>query len=175
MNEEYLIGIFDDEEKLVVASHKIKNEKIEIIDFFTPFPVHGLDELLGITRSRLPFVTLGAGAFGLTLALTFQVWTSAFDWPINVGGKPMLSIPAFVPVTFELMVLCGALTTVAAFLFRAKLFPTQVAKSIDVKQLDDKFLVVIKSEKNSEKISSILKENGAITVERKMLELNNEN
>ena len=175
MNEEYVIGVFDDEEKLLKASQKIKNEKIQIVDFYTPFPVHGLDEILDITRSRLPYVTLGAGAFGLTLALTFQVWTSAFDWPINVGGKPMLSIPAFIPVTFELMVLCGALTTVAAFFFRAKLFPSQVAQSINLKQLDDKFLIVVRTSNNYEKTTSILKEHGALNVEKKKLELNDEN
>jgi len=142
---EFVIGVFDDEEKLVKAGILVKKENFTIQDFFTPFPVHGLDDLLDIQRSRLPFVTFVAGGIGLILALSFQVWTSAVDWPINVGGKPMLSIPAFIPITFELMVLCGALTTVAAFLFRAKLFPGQMPVTIDRRQLDDQFLIVIPS------------------------------
>lgn len=158
MSQKYLVATFDDEHDLVHAAHSVKENKGEIIDFFTPFPVHGLDDLLGITRTRLPFVTFGAGAFGLVLALTFQVWTSAYDWPINVGGKPMLSIPAFIPITFELMVLFGALTTVAAFFFISKLYPSKNVKLYNVRQLDDKFLMLVKINNNQADLEKILKD-----------------
>ncbi len=165
---EFVIGVFDDEEKLVKAGTLVKRDNFHIQDFFTPFPVHGLDELLDIKRSRLPFVTFVAGGMGLILALAFQVWTSAVDWPINVGGKPMLSIPAFIPITFELMVLCGALTTVAAFLFRAKLFPGQIPVTIDRRQLDDQFLIVIPSGEKNAELEKLLRDNGAVKVEKQM-------
>ena len=158
MEQQYLLATFDDETDLVKVSHKLKNSQISIEDFYTPFPVHGLDDFLNITRSRLPYVTFVAGALGLTLAMLFQVWTSAVDWPINVGGKPMLSIPAFIPIAFELMVLFGALATVAAFFYIAKLYPTKTPKLFHPKQLDDKFLILIKIENNREKIEEIIKE-----------------
>jgi hypothetical protein len=167
MSDQFIVGLFDDEEMLVSAAVILKNEGIKIYDIYTPFPVHGLDEVLDITRSRLAFITFGAGAFGLILSITFQVWTSAFDWPINVGGKPMLSIPAFIPVTFELTVLFGALATVAAFLFRSNLFPSKEAKIFELKQTDDKFLIVLDSKSTKEKfenISLLLKKNGATNV-----------
>jgi len=157
MSQQYILATLDDEHDLVEVSHELKNHQIEIEDFYTPFPVHGLDGILGITRSRLPYVTFAAGATGLTVAILFQIWTSAVDWPINVGGKPMLSIPAFIPITFELMVLFGALTTVAAFFYVSKMYPTKVGKTFHPRQLDDKFLVLVKVQNNQEKIEEIVK------------------
>lgn len=173
MSEEFIIGYFDDEEKLAHAGFKVKEENFRIHDVYTPFPVHGLDDLLGIKRSSLPYVTFAAGGVGLVLSMAFQIWTSAFDWPINVGGKPMLSIPAFIPVTFELMVLFGALTTVAAFFYRSKLFPGKDPVVLDRKQLDDQFLLVVKrgaGEENA-KLIQLLKTHGAIKVENKKVEV----
>jgi hypothetical protein len=167
MSNRFIVALFDDEEDLVSAARELKKEGVKIHDIYTPFPVHGLDEVLDISRSRLAFVTFGAGAFGLILAIAFQIWTSAFDWPINVGGKPMLSIPAFVPVTFELMVLFGALTTVAAFFYRSKLFPSKIAVIFEPKQTDDQFLIVLDSldgNENFEKINVFLKKHGATNV-----------
>ncbi len=158
MSQKYIVASFDDEHDLVHAAHEVKDVKAEIVDFFTPFPVHGLDDLLGITRTRLPYVTFGAGAFGLTLAILFQIWTSAYDWPINVGGKPMLSIPAFIPITFELMVLFGALSTVLAFFIVSKLYPSKNVKLLNVRQLDDKFLMLVKVQNNQDALEKILKE-----------------
>lgn len=168
--QQYILATFDDEHDLVEISHDLKKSQITIEDFYTPFPVHGLDVFLGITRSRLPFVTFVAGAIGLTFAMLFQIWTSAVDWPINVGGKPMLSIPAFVPIAFELMVLFGALTTVAAFFYVSKLYPTKTPKILHPRQLDDKFLVLVKVENNREKIEEIVK---VRTSEYKMLSQEN--
>lgn len=170
MNKKFLIAVFDDEHNLIEASHKLKEAKVDIVDFYTPFPVHGLDELLGINRTRLPYVTAAAGAFGLILAMGFQIWTSAFDWPINVGGKPMLSIPAFAPVAFELMVLFGALTTVAAFFYLSKLYPSQKEITLDLRQLDDKFVALVNMPENKEQAEKILTEYHAQVSYREMAE-----
>lgn len=167
MSKRFIVGHFEDEEKLVAAAVSLKKEGLKIYDFFTPFPVHGLDEILDISRSRLPVVTFFMGLFGLILAIGFQVWTSAFDWPINVGGKSMLSIPAFIPVAFELTILFGALSTVAAFLWKAKLFPTKEIELIHTKQTDDLFVIVLEnigSTHDFEKIDRILKNEGASEV-----------
>lgn len=167
MNNKFLLGIYGDEEALIHSAQEIKKEGIKIFDFYTPFPVHGLDDLLDIKRSRLPNVTFIAGAVGLAVAILFQVWTSAFDWPIDVGGKPMLSIPAFIPVTFELTILFGALSTVAAFFFISNLFPTKVTKIMELRQTDDYFILAIQNDFSSvdiEKINNILIKNGAIKV-----------
>ncbi len=156
--KKYIFGIYEDEEKLLNVGHKLNDQNISIIDFFTPFPVHGLDQIQGIERTKLPFVTFIAGGIGLALAIGFQVWTSAFDWPINVGGKPMLSIPAFIPVTFELMVLFGALISVLAFFVKSDLYPTKENIILNKFQLDNRFVVLVE---NSEIARKILTESGA--------------
>lgn len=164
MSGRYILGVFSDDEKMVHTAKLLKKDGIIIYDIYTPFPLHGLDEILGITRSKLPIVTLIAGACGLLLALFFQVWTSAVDWPINVGGKPMLSIPAFIPITFEIMVLLGALTTVVAFFFKANLFPGKEVVLFDHRQTDDQFILAVQRKDQSldvDKISAFLKLHGA--------------
>ena len=105
MEKKFLIGIFDDEEVLVKGATTLVRKGYSIYDIYTPFPVHGLDDLLGIKRSRLPYVTFVMGAVGLIFSLIAQSYISSAVWPINVGGKPFISIPAFIPITFEITVL----------------------------------------------------------------------
>lgn len=143
MAKKYLLGVFVDELEMLHAAHELKKSKIEIHDIFTPFPVHGLDEVLNITRSRLPYVTAIAGGTGLTLALIFQYWVSVIDWPINVGGKPFNSFAAFVPIAFEITVLFGAFISVFAFLGRSKLVPVFTANIMHEGATQDKFVIAL--------------------------------
>ena len=142
-NLNYMIGVFDDEENLIKAAKKLKGLNVEIFDIYTPFPVHGLDDLLNIKRSRLPIICFVAASVGCILAFLFQHWVSVVDWPIIVGGKPHNSFPAFIPVAFEITVLVGALVTVAAFFWRAGLRPGAVARIPHSRCTDDKFAVAI--------------------------------
>jgi hypothetical protein len=138
-----LLGSFFDEEDLLSAGKMLKLNNIAIKDIYTPFPVHGLDEILEIKRSRLPIVCFFSSILGLSLAIYFQIWTSQVDWPLNVGGKPFNSFVAFLPVTFEVMVLFGAIITVFAFFLRSNLFPGKDAKILNVKITDDTFVLAI--------------------------------
>jgi len=123
MAERFLVGSFSEPGPMLAAVATLRSAGVAIHDVFAPYPVHGLDQAMGIRRSRLPFVTLLAGLGGLCFALAFQYYTAVFDWPLDVGGKPENSTLAFVPVCFELTVLIGGLSTVGAFLLRARLFP----------------------------------------------------
>jgi len=134
---------FRDEHALSFAVANLKERKISVLDAYTPYPVHGLDELLGQRRSRLPVVCFVAASVGCLSSLWFQVWTSAQNWPINVGGKPMVSIPAFIPVTFEVTVLLGGLVTVAAFLIRSRLFPGRQAVMPHLNVTNDGFWLAV--------------------------------
>lgn len=138
-----LCGIFDDEKKVIAAVRAAEAAKIPVHDVYTPFAVHGLDEAMGIRRSRLPWVCLVVGGLAGMFALGFQSWALAVSWPLNIGGKPFLAIPAFVPVTFEMTVLLGGLATVAAFLARCGLFPGKRARSPDPRVTDDRFLLAV--------------------------------
>lgn len=173
MKKDFVLAIFDDEEKLLKGAEKARDKSIELYDVYTPFPVHGLDDAMGIKRSFLPYVTFIAGAVGLTIAITLQVWTMAIDWPINVGGKPFISWPAFIPISFELTVLFAAHTTVLAFLVYNKLFPGKTPVLMHEEQTCNKFVVAIEKEKaNFDDVSALFKEQGALEVKIQNVEMN---
>jgi len=139
-----VIGFFDSESALIEATEKVKNANYQYFDAFTPYPVHGLDAAQGLKRSPLPFVTFAAGLTGVTLGFLLQYWTSAVDWPLNVGGKPFNSWPAFVPVMFECTILFAGLATAGGmFLFNG--LPNVKRKIFDPKITRDRFAIVIEA------------------------------
>ena len=117
----YVSAYFLDEEDLLKGIKKMKDNDVNIIDAFTPFPVHGLDKALGIRRSWLPRVGFIGGAIGAFSGFFFQKWVFTVGYQMNIGGKPFFSIPSFIPITFECTVLFAAFFMVFAFLFRSKL------------------------------------------------------
>jgi len=137
-----LIGYFDDEGALLRAVRAARAAGVAVEDAFTPYAVHGLDEAMGLRRSRLTWVCFCAGLCGGALALSFELWTSVVSWPLNIGGKPFASVPAFIPVTFELTVLSAALASAAAFFFRSRIFPGKRAAPLP-RVTDDRFALVL--------------------------------
>ncbi len=112
------------------------------VETYTPFPIHGMDDALGLKPSIVPWATFLGGLVGFSTALFLQVWTSAIDWPINVGGKPLISGPAFLPILFELTVLLGGLST-AGFMFVLNGLPTAKANPFDPRISDDRFALYV--------------------------------
>ncbi len=132
---------FNDDEALLKAAKALKSKGISLYDAYSPFPIHGIDEVLDEKRSRLPIVCFIAASLGCMGSMYFQVWSSAYSWPINVGGKPFASIPAFLPVTFEVTVLFGGLVSVFAFFVRSRLFPGKELKMPHPNVTDDGFWI----------------------------------
>ena len=137
-----LVATFTDEAGLLAATRAARAAGVPIDDAYTPYAVHGLDEAMGLRRSRLTWVCFAAGLTGATLALGFQLWTSVVSWPLNVGGKPFASVPAFIPVTFELTVLSAALVSAATFLLRSHLGPGRRVVPLP-RVTDDRFTLVL--------------------------------
>ena len=111
LKEEKVFGIaaiFDTPAAIMKAVKALRAEGVERMDALTPFPVHGLDRALGYRFSPVPWITLLGGMTGCAGALLLQWWTSAVDYPLVISGKPLFSLPAFIPVTFELTVLLSA-------------------------------------------------------------------
>ncbi len=104
-----VLAEFSGPEALVEAAAQVRDAGYSRFDAHSPFPVHGIDPAMGIRRTRLPWIVLGAGITGAVVALVMQWWTNAVDYPILISGKPMFSLPANIPVTFELIVLFSAL------------------------------------------------------------------
>lgn len=140
--EKYLIGVFDDDELLLNAIKVLRTKGVKILEAFTPFAVHGIDDALGYKRSRLPQAAFIFGATGTTCAVSFQSWTLGFDWPMNIGGKAHLPFPDFIPVSFEFTVLCASLGMVFTFLLASGLGPGSKKVIFDHRFSDDKFILV---------------------------------
>lgn len=138
-----LVATFRHEQHLRRAVGQVRRRGARIGDVYSPYAIHGLDEDLGWRPSRLTWACGICGAAGAVFMLAFQFWTNTIDWPLNVGGKPFNSLPAFVPVTFEAMVLCGAIGTVLAFFVTCRLWPGKQATMIEQHVTDDRFVVVI--------------------------------
>jgi hypothetical protein len=117
------VAFFEDEACLLRGIRAVREEGLLVHDAYTPYAVHGMEEALALPPSRLTFVCFAAGVLGLGAALALQHYASVVSWPLNVGGKPFNSFPAFIPVAFELLVLTAGLVTVAAFFLRSRLWP----------------------------------------------------
>ncbi len=170
----FVLGVYDDEDVLLEAVGKVRGAGVKIHEVYTPFPVHGLDEELGYKRSRLPIAAFMFGTLGLSLALTMQIWMMGVDWPMIIGGKDFVPLPAFVPVSFEMTVLLAAFGMVGTFLVVSDLKPWKDPKMLDLRITDDKHVMAIDlgSNKtvNSDEINSILKDSGAVEINDKEVE-----
>jgi Protein of unknown function (DUF3341) len=144
MKRTILLASFAQEDDLVAAVRAVRNRGWDIVDIHAPYAVHGLEHVLNWPRSRLPAACLFGGALGVGLATWFQYWTSAWDWPLNVGGRPWNSLPAFVPVIFESMVLLAGFTLVFAWMFRCRLYPGKEAQLPLEGITNDRFLIIFR-------------------------------
>lgn len=158
----YITAYYSDEVDLLKGVKLMRSKGLEIADVLTPFPVHGLDSVMGMKRSRLSVVAFAGGAIGAISGFAFQTWVFTSAYPINFGGKPLFSVPSFIPVTFELTVLFAAFAMVIAFFITNKIGPGAKTVIHDERITDDRFLVVVKmDETKSDNALSILKEAGA--------------
>ncbi len=111
-----LMAEFEKPDQLVAAAQRASKEGYCRMDAYAPYPVEGLAEALGFRRTRVPLIALIGGLIGGVGGFYMQYWIAAIDYPVNVGGRPLNSWPAFIPVTFELTVLGAALSAVLGML-----------------------------------------------------------
>lgn len=111
-----LLAEFDTPAALLAATSRVREEGYRRMDAYTPFPVEGLAAALGFRHTRVPLITLIGGILGGLAGYSMQYWISAVEYPLNVGGRPLNSWPAFIPVTFELSILGAALAAVLGML-----------------------------------------------------------
>src|ERR1700731_1269194 len=111
-----VMGEFETAKQLLHAAAKVRDAGYRKMDAYAPFPVEGLSEALGLRRSWVPLVTLLGGLGGGLTGFLFQVWDNVSSYPMNIGGRPLNSWPAFIPVTFELTILGASLSAVFGML-----------------------------------------------------------
>jgi hypothetical protein len=126
------------------AASRLRDARYTRFDVLTPFPVHGMDEAMGLKRSWIPWVTAFMAGVGILTAQVMMVWIMVYDWPLNYGGKPFWAWPSFVPITFELMVLFSGVTTavVAIWAGRRRNVP-QPPTQADIRATSDRFVLWI--------------------------------
>jgi len=116
-----LVASFADEAAIVRAVGALRRAGLSSIETYTPYPVEALDALLPRPRWRLPVAVFLGGLVGLVLGFGMQWYAAAIDYPLNIGGRPLASWPAFIPIAFEIAVLCAVLAGFFGFLALARL------------------------------------------------------
>lgn len=163
-----MAGIWEDEHALVEAARKVRQSGFKKFEAITPFPIHGIDEAMDIPFSWIPWVTLVTCLAGFAFGVWFTWWVAAVSWPVNIGGKPMWSVPAFVPIMFECTILFGALGSVGV-LFAVCGLPQVDPPVIDTTLSSHRFGLFIPEDDagyNQASIEKMLREFGAIEVKR---------
>ncbi len=136
-------GVFDSEESILAVTRESRRRGFQIADVYTPYAVHRLDEAMGLRRSWLPWVCFICGILGGAAMLWLATWTLAIDWPSNIGGKPFNSLPAIVPIVFEMVVLCAGYGVIFALLIHCRLLPGRKARLVHPRVTDDRFAIVL--------------------------------
>lgn len=168
--KDIVYGLYNDEEDLLRAVKRARADHLEIMDVYTPFPIHGLDPLLGLAESRLHIAGFIYGALGTLTAFGGMSWIFTRDWPQIFGGKPHWPVPAFIPITFELTVLFASIGMVVTFYVINGLGPGVVNPTIDLRITDDKFCIAFdKSEVDASAAESFLRSSGASEVHSKTI------
>lgn len=168
--EKGLYGVlaeFDDPNSVVAAARKVHEEGYRKVNAYSPYPLEELSEAIGFHRDRVALAAFAGGLMGVLGGLGLQVWTSAFDYPINIGGRPYISLPAFVPITYECMILLAAFGAVIGMLALNGLpqpyHPIFNAPNFN-RASTDRFFIVIEAADvkfNQDKVKSLLAGLGA--------------
>ena len=165
-------AIYDDEEPLMATAKILRTQGIKVKDVFSPFPIHNIDGVIGVPRTRLAICAFIYGITGTCLATLMMWYMMVHDWPTDIGGKPSfayyMNVPAFIAITFESTVLCAAHGMAITYYLRCWMLPGVKAKNPDPRTTDDKFLMIV--EANEDKVSGIestLKAGGASEISHK--------
>lgn len=174
MSDRKLWGVlaqYENPHAIMHACERVRAAGYEKWDACTPFPVHGLDKAMGVPPSKLPWAVLVVGLLGSTFMLWFQSWAMGNAYPMIVGGKPLFSMPAFVPVWYEVTVLSSCVTAFLANWIMNGLpqpnHPAFASKAFE-RVTDDKFFIMIEAADGRfdlERTKGLLKDAGATLVE----------
>ena len=161
--KKFVVGCFYDEQVLFPAVKAVRKEGYKIHDVYTPFPMHGLDAVMGLRDTSLHTAGFVYAITGTATALGFISWALTTDWPLNFGGKPHFSLPAWIPIIFELTVLFSAVGMVLTFCYLCQLAPFVKKDHFHLRATDDTFVMAIEcnDKTNEEEVRGFLAGLGA--------------
>lgn len=162
----FVVACFNDEAVLFPAVKKVRMAGYKIHDVYTPYAVHGLDHAMGLRETSLHTAGFIYAATGTATALGGISWVLAYDWPLNIGGKPHFSLPAWVPIIFELTVLFSAVGMVLTFCYLCQMAPFLKKHHFHLRSSDDLFVMVIEctAKTNVEELKAFMNSTGAVEV-----------
>lgn len=167
-----LLAEIENPKQLMDAARKVNQAGYTHFDTYSPFPIHGMDEAMGLKPSKLGWIVFGHGLLGFAGGLALQIWTHSVAYPINISGKPFVNIPSFVPITFELTILIAGL---GAFfgLFYLNDMPRHHNPLFNSENIaratDDGFFICIEARDelfSEEKTKKLLEDAGATNIEK---------
>ncbi len=175
MSDKVLYVMYDDDEVLKNSAKQLVAKGVKINEVFSPFPIHGIDPIIGVKNTRLGIMAFLYGLTGLTLATVGMRFFMIVDWPMNIGGKPNFSylenMLAFVPISFEFTVMCAAHGMAITYLLRNKTLPGMPAQNPDPRTTDDKFVMEIRMSENHNvteaELDGMLQEIGYLELDKK--------
>lgn len=175
MADRVIYAMYDDDEVLKTGAKKLVAAGVHIKDVFSPFPIHGIDPIIGVKHTRLGIVAFMFGLFGLALSVIGFKYIMIDNWPMNIGGKPSFTLlenfPAFVPITFEFTVLFAAHGMALTYLLRNKTLPGMPADNPYPRTTDDRFVMEIRLSDNagftSSELHTKIKETNIVEIEEK--------
>lgn len=165
-----LIGVWEDEDKLMETAHALKDAGIKVQDIYTPYPVHGLDRVIGVRRSNLSIVAFLCGLTGFSLAVLMIWYMYIYDWPMDIGNKPVKFTPSWIPVMFESTVLCTAFGMAFFFFWRNRMVHGIKPELLDVRQTDDYLIVAVETPTTDEynKVKSIFDSHSPVEIRERV-------
>ncbi len=161
MDTKYILGVYDQEDTLLAAFRKMKEEGLEIEDVFTPYPVHEVLEKHG-RKSRMTIIGWFYGFFAALAVLSFLFYTAVVNWPLNYGGKPSNAFPSFMVITIVLTIFSITILSLGTFSWRANLWPSNEKPIFHEQATNDKFVILVDKQKvDVKKVTTVLEEAGA--------------
>ena len=175
MADRVIYAMYDDDDVTKDAAKALVADGIHISDVFSPFPIHGIDPIIGVKHTRMGIVAFMFGLTGLLLALIGMRYFMIVDWPMNIGGKPNFSLlenlPSFIPITFEFTVLFAGHGMAITYLLRNKTLPGMPADNPHPRTTDDRFVMEIRLSENSnfssDELHAKLKKTAIVEIEEK--------
>ena len=174
MDNKMLLGIYDNPDSTYAVTKQLMDGGYDVHDVYSPFAIHGLDRVMKIRRTRLSIAAFCFGMLGVISALSLMMYAGFFDWQINIGGKPSLHIPTYIPITFELGILFTAFGMVGSFFIVNRMFWGRNTDVMDIRVTNDRFVVAVnihdkKTDTNA--LQQLLVSNGALEVRERIKEI----
>ncbi len=175
MADKIIYAMYDDDDALLDGARMLVSKGIHVNEVFSPMPIHGIDDVIGVRHTRLGIASFLYGLTGLMLATLGMKYFMIDDWMMNIGGKPSFSylenLPAFIPITFEFTVLCAAHGMAITYLLRNKTLPGMPASNPDPRTTDDMFVMEIRTSENTnysaDELQALVKSTSIVELDEK--------